>query len=108
MLYIVRKAISIAILFLLLCENTVFSQQEQNNEIIQKHVQYNTFFSLGMIEMKAENYAQAILYFDSASAIFPHFHKPYDMTGACAVKGGMFDKSYEYFTKLILTGTFSD
>jgi hypothetical protein len=69
------------------------------------HSQYNTLFLNGKIAMKNGDYIQAITYFDSASFLFPHFHKPYFEAVICATQLGDYEKAYNIAVKMILTGS---
>ena len=77
--------------------NTVCSETD-------KHVQYNTYFLKGKCAIKNGNYSQATAYFDSASLVFPYFHKPYFEAVICASKLNDYEKAYQYAVKMILTG----
>ena len=91
-------------ILLFLLSMVIFHVYSQNDHI-KDHVKYNTYFWLAQIEMKNQNYKQAICYFDSASMIFPHFHKPYYESGVCAAFIGNFNEASSCFEKMISTGT---
>lgn len=74
------------------------------SDIIQQNVKFNTYFWLGEIAAQNENYETAIHDFDSASDIFPEFHKPYFEAGRCAALLGDSSSAYSYFVKMIATG----
>lgn len=89
----------LVLLHLLLSVNIVYSQ-------INEHTEYNTYFLNGEYAMRdKKNYGQAITYFDSASLVFSHFHKPYFEVVICASKLNDYEKAYQYAVKMILTGS---
>ena len=97
-----KKLLLVLILCTFFPTNIVYSQ---TNEQINKHIQYNTYLSKGRYAMKNENYSQAIAYFDSASLVFPHFHKPYFEVVVCTSRLNDYEKAYLYAVKMILTGS---
>ena len=81
--------------------NVVYSQTD-------KHIQYNTYFLNGEYAMKNKDYLEAIVYYDSASFVFPHFHKPYFHVVFCASQLNDYEKAYQSAVKMILTGVHLD
>ena len=81
--------------------NTVYAQ-------MSKHVQYDAYLLNGIYEMENKNYLQAIAYYDSASFLFPHFHKPHYFVVCCASQLHDYEKAYQSAIKMILTGCHLD
>lgn len=77
------------------CQESVAVQQSE----------YNCLMIQGVNSMDNQQYDEAIVYFQKASNICPHYHKPYYFLISCYDHIGDTIQTYIQFEKMILTGT---